>query len=120
MDDSEALPTTAAALEHWRVAEQASVFVRRSLTAADLVSIAATIAAEAAVATATSAKAALAASVLAESSASKTAQAAELAAVAARTDHSSSMLDAAMVDEAVAIAHQGYLDAVARGKRRSR
>lgn len=120
MDKGEALPTTAAALEHWRVAEQASVFMRRNLTAADLFSNAATIAAEAAVATASSARTALNASVLAEASAGKTAQTAELAAAAARSDHSTALLDVGMADEAKAIAHQGYLDAVARGKKRSR
>jgi hypothetical protein len=120
MDDLEVLPTTAAALEHWLVAEQASVFIRRNLTAADLVSIAATSAAEAAVATAASAKNALDASLLAEASASKTAQAAELAAVAARSDYSTSMLEVGTADEVEGIAHQGYLDAVARGKKRSK
>jgi hypothetical protein len=119
MDDQNApKPTVAAALRHWRGAEQTVALARRGKIAAEAAANAAAEAAEAAKATAEAATAALAASTLAEKSAAKTAAAAKIVAMATVADLADADADTALAEVGEVDAHQRYREATSRAAQR--
>ncbi|HJP89740.1 MAG TPA: hypothetical protein VJ850_11960 [Candidatus Limnocylindrales bacterium] len=107
-------PTTAEALESWRVAERNVAVARRGRLSAQAAADAAQEAVAAAAATADAAKAALASMALAEQTAARTAAAARLLVGSTQADLADSDAELAQSEVNEVAARVGYRDAAAR------
>jgi hypothetical protein len=110
--------STEDALQNWREAERSAALARRGRVAAEAAAMAAEQAATAANATAVAARSALDAMALAEASATKTAEAARLAALSTRADFADATSEVGMADVNESAAKKVYHDAVERAKRK--